>query len=240
MRKKKRPATPADSKVGKVVPITQAREKASKEVSGSKASVAPAHAPVFSAYIRKPKPGLRGIRRWTALGEQSVKTMIRLAEAGNIDSGRRLLQLLQACMSKDDPLPMALKKWLGERIDAILEHPEHAGQHLYIARRKGRPPAHHDDMYAALKLESIEQQAAWAAFREIQYRQSERSGPGTKVSRDLESKTAFEVVSEWLASRGIHKGPSWVERHYSERLQAMKEETYKVQAYIEDPDRKPE
>jgi hypothetical protein len=165
--------------------------------------------------------------RWSKLGEQRVATMARLAEEGNTDAGRQLVDLAARCIRDGQPLPEGLRSWIAARLAAVVNEPTRAGEMLRVERgqRPGREPAHPNDMNKRLELEAMQDRAAWAVFQEL------HSEAPTKRER----KAVLKDVSEWLRTEGWLNprngkpyAPSTVGKWYGERLAKMEAESLRL------------
>ncbi|WP_093520955.1 hypothetical protein [Stigmatella erecta] len=159
---------------------------------------------------------------WSVAGEKNIEKMIRLADEGNTDAGRRLAYLASRCLRGKQPLPETLRTWLATRLEAICDEPARAGELLRVAAGRGRQPDDADDMHARLQGEAFKDQVAWAVFRAVRAKE----GP-TKLNSNG-TPTVFEIVSKWATQGGRSCSEREARRWYEERLPAMNAHQVKV------------
>jgi len=137
--------------------------------------------------------------------------MVRLADAGNTDAGRRLIEFASRLMRGDQVMPNALRDWLAERLASVALEPKRASELLRVASSAARPPDLAGDMHARQDLEAFQDRVAWAAFHAIATKQ----GPTKPNARG--DATAFEIVARW-AGCSADQARRW----HGERLKAMR------------------
>jgi hypothetical protein len=149
---------------------------------------------------------------WTPFGEYNVGVLVRLAEAGNVDARNRLLYFADHVERTGDRMPETLKAWLPTARDQ--------------KRRRGRPREHSDDVHAALSLEALKDEAAWAAFAAIKTREA----PYERSKKN--PRSAFDIIAKWLEDRGHFCSADTVRRWYDERLKSMTAHDEEVQRIV--------
>lgn len=120
---------------------------------------------------------------WSPLGIRNIALMIEAAEAGDVDEAGRAVDLAARELSQGRQLPQLLADWIGGRLSAVLEDPEHAGRKLGVtAGRGGQVEPYH-------QRQAFEEMVAFAVFHEMQ----------AGSTKDL----ACERIAEWLAEQGV-------------------------------------
>ncbi len=143
--------------------------------------------------------------------------MVRLADSGNTDAGRKLLELAATCLRDDQPVPTALRTWLAARLFAVVEEPRESGRLLRVTPQAHKPPDFSNDMQARLAHEAFEERVAWAAFHAV------NSGEGpTKLNAEGDD-TAFEVVATWASSSERVCTAGQVRRWYEKRRRSIRD-----------------
>jgi hypothetical protein len=174
---------------------------------------------------------------WSGIGERNVAEMIRLADAGNTDAGRRVLELASQCLRDEQPLPNALRAWLAKRLESVVECPADAAVLLRVVKSKRHPHAHADSMTKRRELEAFQDMIAWATFRALAAKEARTS----VSSRVIGARTVYDLVSEWAARRAdqlesagvvdpFRCSASQVKRWYESRRAGMASEQALVDA----------
>lgn len=140
--------------------------------------------------------------------------VIRIADAGNTDAGKRLLRVgaeLLRANAAHMPRYEPILAWFAERLEAVVANPKKAGVELRVARRRGTPPKSADDMHARLRMENVKIAAVIEAANAI------KRGVRTGASRST-GKTAYEIASDAIAREyGVRVSPRTIEDWYGQR-----------------------